>query len=155
MRSGPHVEADDDRVRGRCQQDVALRDRTDAGVKDLDANLLGGHLLQRVGQHFDRSGHVALEDEWQFLNAGLLDLLGQSFERDARRLGQLRLALLHLAVLRDALGLVAIGNDEEGIARIRHAFEAQDLRPGSRAGFLDRRGRDRRTWRAPCRRCCP
>ena len=85
----------------------------------------------------DRTLHVALEDERQFLDAGLLDLLGQAFERDARALRQLRLALLHLAVLRDALGLVAIGNDQEGIARIGNAFEAEDFDRRRGPGFFD------------------
>jgi len=49
-------------------------------------------------------------------NAGLANLLGKSFERHAGTLGQLRLAFLHLAGTRDALGLVAIIYDEEGIA---------------------------------------
>ena len=34
------------------------------------------------------------------------------------------------------------------------AFETEDLDRGRWAGFGDRRGRDRRTWRGSCRRCC-
>ena len=91
----------------------------------LDAHLLSGHADQRVGQHFHRSRDVALDDEWQVLDAGLADLLGQPFERDAGALGKLRLALLHLAVLGDALGLVAIGDDQERVAGVRHGFKAE------------------------------
>ena len=134
---GPHVEADDDGVRGGGEQNVGLGDGADAGVEDADANLLGGHALERVGEDFDRALHVALEDEVEVLHAGLLDLLGEAFERDAGALGELGLALLHLAVLGDALGLVAVGHDEEGVARIGHAFEAEDFDRGRGAGFGD------------------
>ena len=120
----------------------------------LDAHLLRRHADQRVGQHFHRSGHVALDDQRQVLHAGLANLLRQSFQRDARALGQLRLALLHLAVLRNALGLVAIGDHQERVAGVGHGFEAQHFDRRRRAGFFNARGRDRRTWREPCRRCC-
>ena len=111
-----HVEADDDGVRGCGQQHVALGDGADAGVNDLDAHLLGGHEDQRIGQHFDRAGHVALDDQRQILDAGGANLLGQSFQRDAGTLGKLGVAFLHLAVLGNALGLVAIGDDQESVA---------------------------------------
>ncbi len=102
------VEADDDSVRGRSEKHVGLGDGADTGVQDLDADLLGRHAGERIGEHFDRTLHVALEDEVEVLDAGLLDLFGKTFERDARGLGELSFAGLHLAVLRDALGLVAI-----------------------------------------------
>ena len=92
---------------------------------------------ERVGEDFDRALHVALEDEVEVLHAGLLDLFGEAFERDAGALGELGFALLHLAVLGDALGLVAVGHDEEGVACVGHAFEAEDLDRGGGAGFGD------------------
>ena len=88
------------------------------------------------------------------LMPGLANLLGKAFKRNARALGQLRLALLHLAVLRNALGLVAIGDDEEGIAGVGHGFEAENFDRRRWTCFFERRGRGRRTWRGPCRRCC-
>ena len=124
---GAHVEADDDGVGGRGQQDVAFRNGTDAGVDDLDAHLLGGHADQRIGQHFDRAGDVALDDEGQVFDAGGANLLGKAFQRDAGALGQLGVALLHLAVLGDALGLVAVGDDQEGVAGVGHGFQAEDF----------------------------
>ena len=103
----------------------------------LDPHLLSRHALQRVGKNFDGARNVALEDERQFLDAGVLDLLGKAFERDAATTSRAGLALLHLAVLRDALGLVAVGNDQEGIAGIRHAFETQNFDRSRGAGFVD------------------
>ena len=134
---GTNVEADDDGVRGGGEEDVGLGDGADAGVEDADANLLGGHALEGVGEDFDGALHVALEDEVEVLHAGLLDLLGEAFERDAGALGELGFALLHLAVLGDALGLVAVGHDEEGVACVGHAFEAEDFDRGGGAGFGD------------------
>ena len=46
-------------------------------------------------------------------------------------------AFLELAVLSDALRLVAVGHDEEGVACVGHAFEAEDLNRSGRAGFGD------------------
>ncbi len=42
-----------------------------------------------------------------------------------------------LRLLGDALGLVAVGHDEEGVACVRHAFEAEDFDWGGWTGFGD------------------
>ena len=110
-------------------------------MQDADANLLGRHVGEVFGDDFDRTLHVALDDDVEVLDAGLLDLFGKAFERDAGALGELRFALLHLAVLCDALGLVAIGHDEEGIAGVGHSFQAEDLDGSGWAGFLMARPR--------------
>ena len=89
------------------------------------------------GDHLDRTLHVALDDDVEVLDAGLLDLFGEAFERDAAALGELRFALLHGAVAGDFLGAVAIGHDDEGVARIGHAFESEDFDRGGWAGFGD------------------
>src|SRR5665213_3617851 len=131
------VEADDHRVGGRSEQDVGFRDGADARVEDLDADLFGGHAGERVGEDFDRTLHVELEDEVEVLDAGLLDLLGQAFERDAGGLGELGFALLHLAVLGNALGLVAVRHDEERVAGVGHGFQAKNFDRRRRTGLLD------------------
>ena len=64
-----------------------------------------------------------------------LDLLRQSLQRHARTLGQLRLALLHLAVLRDALGLIAVGDGKESVAGIGNRLEAQHFDRRRGTGF--------------------
>jgi hypothetical protein len=66
------------------------------------------------------------------------NLLRQSFQRDARALGKLRLALLHLAVLRNALGLVAIRNHQERVAGVGHRLQAENFDRGGWAGFFER-----------------
>ena len=133
---------------------VGFGDRAHAGVQDLEPHLLVGELGQQVAEHFHRALHVALENDVQFLGAGGLDLLRQAFERDAGTLGQRGFARLLLAVFGNAARLVAIGHDHELIARLRQTFHAQnfDRRGGRRV--LQSARRDRRTWRAPCRRRC-
>ena len=134
----PNVEADDDRVRRRCQQDVALGDRADAGVDDLDAHLLGRHLLQRIGQHFTEPVTSPLRMSGRSFTPACLICSARPSSETRETLRQLRLALLHLAVLRNALGLVAVRDDEERVARIRHAFETEDLDRRRWAGLVDR-----------------
>src|ERR1700726_1920768 len=64
----PDVEADDHRVRGDGQVHVVLGDRADAAADHAQADFLADiQLEQRVLQGLDRAGHVALDDEQQFL----------------------------------------------------------------------------------------
>ena len=86
---GPHVEPDDDRVGGRGQQHVRLVDGPDAGVDDADLDLLVRELVQRVGEHLGRPLHVGLDDDRQFLDLALGDLLLQRLEGQARGLRRL------------------------------------------------------------------
>ena len=111
-----NVEADDDGVRRGRQQHVGLGDRAYAGAHDRDLDLLVGQLVQQVGQHFDRAAHVALQDDRQIFLARGLDLLRQSFQRNARTLRQLRFARLAFAIFGDIARLFAIGNGHQLIA---------------------------------------
>ncbi len=67
----------------------------------------------------------------------LLDLLRQPFQRHARTLRQLCLALLHLAVLRDALGLVAVPPSPGTYPRHPASLQVRDLNRRRRPGLLD------------------
>jgi hypothetical protein len=62
-------EADDHRLGGLGQEDVGLVDGTHGAVHDLDADLVGGELLQRVGDGLDRAVHVGLDDEGEALTS--------------------------------------------------------------------------------------
>src|SRR5208337_4456673 len=61
----------------------------------------------------------------------------ETFKRYAGTLGELGVALLHFAVLGDTLGLVAVNNDEEGVASVRHGFEAEDFDGSGGTGDLE------------------
>ena len=125
-----NVEADDDCVRGRSQQDVRLGNRADTGVQHANPNLLGRHVLQILGNNLDRTLHISLDDDVEVLDARHLDLFRKSFERDPRALGKLCFAFLHLAVLRNALGLVAIRHHKERIPRHPACPRVRESRPG-------------------------
>src|SRR3954471_4684850 len=90
----PHVEADDDGVRGQRQQHVELVDGADTRMDDADLDALVAELLQRAGQHLGRALHVGLDDDRQLLDAALGDLLLEGLEREAARLRRVRPLLL-------------------------------------------------------------
>jgi hypothetical protein len=145
---GPHVEADDDRVRRRREQHVGLVDGADAGVDDPDLDLLVGQLGERVGQHFGRALHVGLDDDRQLLHAAFGDLLLQRFEREPAALGAER-ALLRLRLAeRGDLPRLAASATLERIAGLRQA-----ARPSTSTGVdgpADLTAcRDRRSARGP------
>ena len=132
-----HVEADDDGVRSRSQQHIGLGDRAHAGAQNFQPDLVVGQLRQQVAQHFDRSTHVGLEDDVQFLGAGRLQLFRQAFQRHAGTLRQSRLAGFLFAIFGNAAGLVAIGDYDELIARLRQPFHTQNLDWSGRRSFLE------------------
>src|SRR5919109_2000627 len=71
-----YVEADDDRVRRRGEHDVALRDRSDAGVDDVDAHLGVLDLRELVVDGLDGALHVGLDDDVEVAD-GALGHLGE------------------------------------------------------------------------------
>src|SRR4030081_2488294 len=81
---GLDVEAEHDGVGGRGEHDVGFVDGTDRSVDDLETHLVGRQPFQRLRQRLDRSLHVGLEHEPQFLDLARLDLLVQVLQRDAR-----------------------------------------------------------------------
>ncbi|MNL21310.1 hypothetical protein D3C87_1425940 [compost metagenome] len=93
---GPHVEADDDRLRGHSQVDVRLRDAAHAAVHDLHAHFLRRQLLQRLHQCFLRTLHVGLHDQRQRLHFAFAHLLEHRFQLGGLLLGELHVAELAL-----------------------------------------------------------
>src|SRR5690242_3318714 len=130
----PDVEADDHRVGGDGQVDVILGDRADAAADHAQADLFADvELEQRVLEGFDRTGHVTLDDEEQFLALARLERLVQVLERDPpSTLGELGDALARLAALGDLPGHPVVGDDQEVVARAGY---------GGQAEHLDRTGR--------------
>ena len=85
-------------------------------------------LEQRVLQGLHRAGHVALDDQQQFLALAGLQHRLQVLERDpAAALRELGGPLAGLAALGDLPGHPVVGDDEEVVARLRHRGEAEDL----------------------------
>ena len=83
---GPHVEADDDRLRGRRRAGRRLVDGADAEWMTRILTLSSDSFGERVGEHLDRALHVGLDDQRQLLDPALGDLLLQRLERQAAAL---------------------------------------------------------------------
>ena len=73
---------------------------------------------------------VALQNNVQLFCAGALDLFGQTFERNSGTLSQRGFAGFLLAVVGDAAGLVAIGDNYELIADFAAILPCREFRPG-------------------------
>ena len=108
-------------------------------VHHLDLDLVGGELVQRLGDGLQRALHVGLDDECELLDLSVLGHPGeQRVERQARGLRERPpSALLLRAEAGDLPGLRLVLDDLEGIARVRDVVEAHDLDGGRRAGLED------------------
>ena len=101
---GTHVEADDDRARRAREQNVALGDRADAAVNDLDLHLVVRELAERVGQRFRRTALVRLDERCAACAsrpAAACAMKSSSVTPPCVRATALRLAVEPLATLRD------------------------------------------------------
>lgn len=81
-RIGADVEADDEGVRSRSQHDIRFVDGADAGMDDGNADFVALDAHEGLAQSFDRTLDVALDDEGQFLQFALLDLVEQVIQGD-------------------------------------------------------------------------
>src|SRR5699024_2986833 len=135
---GANVEADDDRLGGRRQVDVVLRDRTDTTTDDPDTDLVATHvdLEQRLLERLDRTGGVPLDEEEQFGALTLLEVILPGVEGDPT--GRLRLereTLTRLSLLGDLPRHPVVLDAQEGLTGTGHVGQTQHL---PRAGRLGR-----------------
>src|SRR5271165_3780267 len=119
-----HIEADDNCVRGRGQQHVALVDGADAAADDANANLLVGELLHHVREHFSGAADVRLQNDVELLDLAFLQLLMQLFQRDASPTSHGAFTRLRFTVDNDLLRLGGVGNNLEAIANFGERFQA-------------------------------
>src|SRR5699024_12754746 len=113
---GANVEADDDRLGGRRQVDVVLRDRTDTTTDDPDTDLVATRvdLQQRLLERLDRTGGVPLDEEEQLGALALLEVILPGVEGDPT--GRLRLereTLTRLSLLGDLPRHPVVLDDQE------------------------------------------
>src|SRR5690606_3420769 len=66
---GTNVEADDHGTRSLGERDVAFRDGTCASMYDTRLHLVGAELVERCHDSFDRTLHVALDNQRELLEA--------------------------------------------------------------------------------------
>ena len=123
------------------EQDVALGDRADAAVDDLDLDFA----RRRAAMSASASASAgppwsALMRMWSVRAPPAADCAMKSSSVTPPRVAAtaLRLAIETLATLRDFARRRRVLDDEELIAGHRHALEAEDLHRDRRAGRLDR-----------------
>ena len=137
--SGPHVEADDDRVGGRGQHHVGLVDAAGLRVDDVDRDLLLRDLGDLVLERLQRAGDIGLEDDVELLDVALLDPGEDLLEADLARLaaGQ-GLGLEPVGALLGELAGAAVVLDRlHELAGVADAVEAEHLDRHPRPGGLD------------------
>ena len=81
--------------------------------------------LQVFGDDLDRALHVALDDEVEVLHAGVLDLLRESLQRDARARPTAPRAPSSCGTAQCPWPCRG-RDDEEGVARVGHPFQAEN-----------------------------
>src|SRR5690242_15049821 len=134
------VEADDHRVGRDGQVHVVLGNRADAAADHAQADLFADvELEQCVLEGFDRTGHVTLDDEEQFLALARLERLVQVLERDpAAALGELGDALARLPPLGDLPGHPVVGDNQEVVTGAGHGGQSEHLHRTGRRSLGDR-----------------
>src|SRR5215472_15105544 len=80
---GAHVEAEDRHARRFRQRHVGFGDAADAGMDHARADFVGGELLDRANDRFQRALHVGLDDQRQILAARGFELAHHLLERAA------------------------------------------------------------------------
>ena len=139
---GPDVKANYDdrgrsivRLRRRGEQNVRFCDRSDTGPNYTNLDLFGRLLFERSLENLDRTLHVSLQNDEQFLDLGHTERFDTAF----RGLEQSGLTGVHLTLAGDRLSTIDVRDDLKRIAGLRHALQPQYLdrrcRPGGRHGL--------------------
>ena len=136
---GAHVEADDDRLRGRRQHDVGLVDAADAGADDVDRDLVLGQLGDLVLERLGGAGDVGLDEQVELLELARLDVLEDVLQRAlAARAARVLLLLEALLALVGELARAAVVLDRADVlAGLGDAVEAERLDRIAGVGLLD------------------
>src|SRR6266481_9018745 len=135
LRFGTDVEADYDGFGSRRERHVGFGDRSGRAVNHLKLDLVGREPRERVGERFDRALHVALQDDFEFLDLAGGEPRAQIFERDAAGLGEFAFALLPTPILGDLAGLGFLGDGGEHGAGFRHGRKSEDFDRSGGAGL--------------------
>src|SRR5439155_7520005 len=135
----PHVEADDDRVRSGGEHDVALGDRADARVDDVDPDLRVLDLRELPDDGLDRALHVRLDDDVQLLDSARLDLREELLQGDTllRAAGELLRPQPLCAQTGEMTRLPVVLHHAGVLARRGRLVEAEDLDRRAGRGLLD------------------
>src|SRR5258708_841051 len=133
---GAHVEADDRSARGLGERDVGFADTAGARQDYAGAHLLGPELFKRTRNGFDRTLHIALDEERELLASRGLELTHHLFERSALAARPRRdlFALLTGTVVCHLAGTRFAVHDGQAVAGFRRSVEANNLHRRGPAG---------------------
>ena len=134
---GTDVEADDDGLGGRGQQDVGLGDGACAAMDHVDRDLVGTGLLQGSLHGFKRALHVCLDHQVERFLLVVACACQEGLKGNLGLAGQLLLALGNCPGVGNAAGHFFVLNGRKFLACHRHAGEALHFHRNGRTGFLD------------------
>ena len=106
-------------------------------MDDIDLNLLGRELDERVAEGLNRAVHVALNDDIELLEAAECDTAAHLVKGKHLLGAQTLLALQLLAFVGNLAGLLLGLDHVEGITGLRCAIETEDEHGLGRTGLLD------------------
>ena len=132
------METEDDALGSAGEVHVRLGDGADGVVDDIESDLVGLDLPERLDDGFDGTLCVRLDDDLEGELLVLRNLGEEVFQRDARTavlgIGGL---LCQLALLRDVAGRAFVIDDNELDAGLGHAVEAEHAHGDGRGGDLE------------------
>ena len=123
---GTHLEAYDDSVGRLGKEDVVLGNLTDGLVDDIDLHLVSGEFQQRVGEGFDRTVDITLDDNIEFLEVANGDTAANLVEGHVLLGAETLLALQLCTLGGDVLGFLLAFGDVEGVACLTGACETKE-----------------------------
>ena len=131
------IEADDDGIRGTCEEDIIVGNRARGGMKDFECDLLRFDLPQGPDNGLDRPGDVSLEQNAKVF-CPLLHAGEKVFHPAAARRREFLEAFRFEALFGEPLGVALGFHFEHFIADVWRAGEADDFARDGRCGFSDR-----------------
>src|SRR6185312_11392135 len=134
-RVGARVETDHHGIRGECEVHVRLGDGAYTTVNEVDLDLGGRQLLQRMCQRFLRTLHVRLDDQRQRLAGARGHLIEHALQLRSLLFGKLDISELTLAEQRDLARATLVAEDDHFFAGLRDIRQTLDLDRNRRTGL--------------------
>ncbi len=132
-----NVEAHDDGIGSGSEHDVGVADGTYGTMDDVDLDILGGELDERVLDSLDGTVHIGLDDDVEFLEVSDSQTATDLLESDVL-LGADRLLALQLLTLVSNLACLLLGRQYvELVTGLRRTVETEDRTRLTRANLLD------------------
>src|SRR5262245_204312 len=136
LRVGAHVEAEHHRARGCGERHVGLSNAAHARVIDAGLDLVAADLVECRRDRFDRTLHVAFDDDGKLLDARLFQLVHHLLEAAAGAGCGKPLAPLAHPVVGNFAGAGLVLDHGELVSGLGRRIEAEHLDRNRGTGFL-------------------